>query len=133
MGNRNGRTPQNYRKDLLEKVRIENEEKNLNKKAGFTFNDVGSFFNISGVYFLFKEKKLVYIGESACVLSRISQHIDAKLFDSFKVVSVEGEQQRKEYERRMIKQFAPIYNYTHNPLFHVQKAIVRQIKDTSNG
>jgi len=39
---------------------------------------VSDMFGISGVYFLYKEEHLVYIGESGCVMSRISTKIRNK-------------------------------------------------------
>jgi len=39
-----------------------------------------------GVYFLFKEDKVVYVGQSINVAARISQHSGSKDFDSFSVL-----------------------------------------------
>lgn len=72
------------------------------------------FFGISGVYYLFRNEQLVYIGESACVFSRITEHIKegVKEFTHFKYEACEN---RKELERSLIRKYRPIYNSTYNP------------------
>jgi hypothetical protein len=75
------------------------------------------FFGVSGVYYLIKEKKIVYIGESYCVYSRLSQHFkeNIKDFDSFVIERINGEKQRKLAEKRAIKRHKPLLNSVHNP------------------
>lgn len=74
------------------------------------------YFGISGVYILFRDCEIVYIGESACIFTRISEHIRTgeKLFDSFKYIPIEGAKKRKRKERQMIKQHRPLLNVVHN-------------------
>ena len=78
---------------------------------------IEKFEKISGVYFLFREKRLVYIGESECVLSRLSQHFKEKIkeFDAYKVFKlIPNMEERKREEARLIKKFRPVLNFTHN-------------------
>ncbi len=74
-------------------------------------------FDLAGIYFLKHHGRIVYIGESECVLSRISEHIKdgVKEFDTF-TFSVFGGTKfaRKDKEATLIKRFQPKYNLTHN-------------------
>lgn len=83
----------------------------------FNIINKNNFFGLSGVYFLIKDNKIVYVGESSCIFSRISQHYkeEIKNFDFFHYELYEGEINRKQKERKYIKKFRPIYNFTHNP------------------
>lgn len=72
------------------------------------------FFGISGVYYLFQESKLVYIGESACIFTRISQHLGIKRFDHFKYIVIAGEKERKMLEKNLIRKHRPLYNLVYN-------------------
>ena len=47
-----------------------------------------SFEKLSGVYFLIKNEKVVYVGQSVNVAARIHSHIGAKDFDSYAWVKV---------------------------------------------
>ena len=62
-----------------------------------------------GVYFLFDNKQLVYIGESNNVYMRIGQHIKdgKKKFDSFEIYPCND---RKKLEGFLIRAFTPKYN-----------------------
>ena len=73
-------------------------------------------FGISGVYLLFRDCEIVYIGESKCIYTRIAQHVqdEAKQFDSFKFIRVKGRKARLRKERQMIKRHRPLLNVTHN-------------------
>ena len=58
---------------------------------------------------------LVYIGESDCITTRISQHLVTKDFDSYKIAVVcEDIKTRKRKERSMIKKYRPILNMIYN-------------------
>lgn len=85
-------------------------------KAYVDVRKVEKVFLKSGVYFLFKDKKVVYIGESHCVISRVSQHTQEgiKEFDEFRLIYIEGERDREKEEKKMIRKFRPVYNYTFN-------------------
>ena len=62
-----------------------------------------------GVYFLFDNKQLVYIGESNNVYMRIGQHIKdgKKKFDSFEIYPCND---RKKLEGFLIRALSPKYN-----------------------
>lgn len=78
---------------------------------------LGEVFGLCGVYMLFLDSKLVYIGESNCITTRISQHFkdEIKEFDSYKIYSlIEDTSIRKREEKRLIKKYNPILNFTHN-------------------
>ena len=62
-----------------------------------------------GVYFLFDDKQLVYIGESNNVYMRIGQHIKdgTKKFDSFEIYPCND---RKKLEGFLIRALMPKYN-----------------------
>ena len=63
----------------------------------------------AGVYFLFDDKQLVYIGESNNVYMRIGQHIKdgTKKFDSFEIYPCND---RKKLEGFLIRALMPKYN-----------------------
>lgn len=67
---------------------------------------------ISGVYFLIKGKRVVYVGQSVDVFRRISKHIaTGKEFDSFNYLAC-GEDMLDETERRYIELLMPEWNET---------------------
>lgn len=61
-----------------------------------------------GIYFLLKNKKIVYIGQSRNVERRIASHRD-KDFDSFRVIAC-GVDDLLRYEKRLINYFKPELN-----------------------
>jgi excinuclease UvrABC nuclease subunit len=67
----------------------------------------------SGVYFLWDEDELVYIGESENIYLRIGQHIKdgRKRFDDFTIYITED---RKLLEAYLINVLKPKYNKAHN-------------------
>lgn len=67
---------------------------------------------IAGIYFLFDNGELVYIGQSYSVLERVKVHKDTrvKIFDSFAYVKVSDYAERLMRERQLIKTFSPKYN-----------------------
>lgn len=74
--------------------------------------DKHSFEVFSGVYFLFREGVVVYIGESTNVLKRIGEHED-KSFDEYSYVKTPKNKLKVE-EKKYIKMYSPLYNITHN-------------------
>ncbi len=67
--------------------------------------------NISGIYFLKKAEKIVYVGQSVNVHARVYfGHID-KDFDSYEVKEYPQEELDKR-EQQYIKKLKPIYNRT---------------------
>lgn len=99
-------------KEILRKIRVKEQNRLAKDKIS-----IDTYFGIPGVYFLFKDEELVYIGESQCIFTRISQHIkeDKKQFDSFRYTKMgTGEEHRKKVERNLIKKYRPKLNFQHN-------------------
>ena len=65
----------------------------------------------SGVYFLYRDNKLVYVGESGNVFGRIGEHIreGIKEFDEFEFIEL-SEIERKSMEAFLIEIIRPEYN-----------------------
>lgn len=68
-----------------------------------------------GIYFLFKDSNLVYIGASINIIKRINMHIYGrsdklkKDFDSFSYIECKSEK-IVELEKKYIQKYDPIYN-----------------------
>ena len=79
-------------------------------------NDCHANLFLSGIYFLYNRDKLVYVGQSDCIIRRIGEHFADKEFDNFKYISEETFYWlyeypfRKYFERKLIKFFNPKYN-----------------------
>ncbi|KAA0089380.1 GIY-YIG nuclease family protein [Paraburkholderia sp. T12-10] len=66
------------------------------------------------IYFLFKEDRIVYVGQSTNVHLRIGSHASGayrKEFDAFSMIDVPDGIDPTELEFSYIEQFAPIYNF----------------------
>lgn len=65
----------------------------------------------SGVYFLCKGNDIVYVGESTCLIARISAHLHEKIkdFDSVYFLSIAPHARRK-VEKAFIQHYNPKYN-----------------------
>jgi len=67
----------------------------------------------SGVYFLFNNDALVYIGEGWNCFLRVAEHTrkeSEKVFTRWNFIPIEDEQERIALERALRDQFKPIYN-----------------------
>ncbi len=67
----------------------------------------------SGVYFLFNQKKLVYIGESWNCFLRVAEHTrkeSDKKFTHWNFIPIEDEKERREVERSLRDIFKPEHN-----------------------
>jgi hypothetical protein len=73
-----------------------------------SLNDVPE--NISAVYRLFKNHKVVYAGKSINVKNRIKDHIKDKGFDYFDFSIMNNESNKNLYEIYYIDKYKPIYN-----------------------
>lgn len=63
------------------------------------------------VYFLIREKKVIYIGITICIERRLNEHrVNGKKFDSVRVITVKNRDRAKYYESRWIKRFMPEEN-----------------------
>jgi len=67
----------------------------------------------SGVYFLFHDNELVYIGQGWNCLLRVAEHTrkdSEKIFDRWSYIQIDGEAERKDVERELVKKLKPKYN-----------------------
>lgn len=69
--------------------------------------------NCSGVYFLFDEQELVYVGEGWNCFLRVAEHTKKdsdKVFVEWSFIEIGTEKERKRLEREVISRFKPKYN-----------------------
>ena len=64
----------------------------------------------SGIYLLFKDDKVIYIGKSNNMKNRINQHKKDKDFNSVKCIIFKDEGLVNLYEPYLIQKYKPIYN-----------------------
>ncbi len=71
----------------------------------------------SGIYFLFDDNKIIYIGVTNCLVRRIGEHACGKnwkkiKFDSFAYIIVEfkNNEERVKIEQQYIRTYKPKYN-----------------------
>ena len=74
-----------------------------------------SYFNSACIYLLYKNDKIVYIGQTKCLAKRIAEHFASdKDFDHFAVHSfIEDEYVRLKKEQILIRKHKPEYNIAH--------------------
>jgi hypothetical protein len=64
-----------------------------------------------GVYFLFHNEELVYIGRTPNVYRRVGEHINSKKIDSFYLLPIEGDDlQLASIERAYLHKYMPSLN-----------------------
>ena len=65
-----------------------------------------------GCYLLFSNEKLVYVGVSNCIYSRLKQHKreNIKQWDTVKFIEEHDREKALEIEYYLIQKFKPIYN-----------------------
>jgi len=102
-------------KDILEEKKLKTQRVIFDGAVLVT-----STYGLSGVYYLFNDETLVYIGESECMITRISQHIKdgVKTFTHYKLHACKN---RKKREKKDIIRHRPVYNATHNPNIRLTK------------
>ena len=69
--------------------------------------------NCSGVYFLFDDDALVYVGQGWNCLLRVAEHTKKdsdKVFNNWSYIPVDSEQERKELESQLRASLKPKYN-----------------------
>jgi excinuclease UvrABC nuclease subunit len=69
--------------------------------------------NVSGVYFLFHEQDLVYVGQGWNCLLRVAEHTrkdSDKIFTHWNFVPIKSESERKQVERELRQSLSPKYN-----------------------
>jgi len=67
----------------------------------------------SGVYFLFDDDELVYIGQGWNCLLRVAEHTrkdSNKVFNKWNFIRIEDEEERKDRERELRAQLKPRFN-----------------------
>ena len=87
----------------MNKIEINTLNANSNRLEG----------NCSGVYFLFDDKELVYIGKGWNCLLRVAEHTrkdSDKIFTSWNYVHIKDEKEYAVLERELIKTYKPKYN-----------------------
>ena len=100
-------TKGNY-KDL-EYLKIKSNWYNVNNKISIkTYSEV--LTKISGVYRLYKDDKIVYIGKAKCIRSRINSHSKDKDFDEFDFTIIHNNSNKNLYELYYIDLYKPILN-----------------------
>ena len=67
--------------------------------------------NISGIYFLIKNNKIIYVGQTSHFISRLAEHISSKKkFNSYSFIPVKNNQERLKLEVKYIKKLNPREN-----------------------
>lgn len=66
--------------------------------------------NVSGVYRLYKNDRIVYVGKSINIKNRVKDHRRDKDFDSFDFSIINNESNKNIYEIYYIDKHKPIYN-----------------------
>jgi excinuclease UvrABC nuclease subunit len=69
--------------------------------------------NCSGVYFLFNNTELVYIGQGWNCFLRVAEHTrkeSDKIFTHWSYQAIESETERKDIERELRRKYRPKYN-----------------------
>ncbi len=72
--------------------------------------------NVSGVYFLFDQGELVYIGKGWNCLLRVAEHTrkdSDKIFTSWEYIAIENKKEYSALEKELIRRHAPKYNKTY--------------------
>lgn len=119
------------RRNFLDKIRSKEAKNHEQALLRIPFNKISDFFGVAGVYFLINENRVVYVGETACIMSRLFQHKQDKEFDGFRFIRLEDATERLRLEKAYIQKYAPKHNITHNPNITVPKPIVRFREDLS--
>ena len=65
---------------------------------------------ISGIYRLYKNNEIIYIGKSICIKSRLTQHKSEKDTDSFDFTILNNESDKNIYELYYIDKYKPTHN-----------------------
>ncbi len=74
---------------------------------------------LSGIYFLYQNETLNYIGKAINITNRVYQHLQANAipFNNIKYVEIADLDKIIEYEKNLIIEFKPPYNKESNPDF----------------
>ena len=75
-----------------------------------------------GVYFLYNNRQLVYVGQTNDILRRISEHSKSKRFDDWRYVECDNETTREALECLLIYMLKPKYNVNQPHAYMVRKS-----------
>ena len=67
----------------------------------------------TGVYFLFDQDSLIYIGKSENVFRRLNDHVRNKFFDNYSFIKCNTEKDASSLEKEMIIKYKPALNIQH--------------------
>lgn len=89
--------------------------------------------NIKGIYFLYKNNDIVYIGQTKNLISRLAVHLADKNkdFDSYKFLELPHNMNLNKLERFLIKKFKPEYNILYKydgEEYNQDISMIREIK-----
>lgn len=69
-----------------------------------------------GVYFLFHDDILIYIGKSINIFKRLNEHIKNKNFNNYSFIKCDTENEANELETEMIIRYKPKLNIQHRKM-----------------
>jgi len=72
--------------------------------------------NVSGVYLLYHNDEVVYVGQGWNCLLRVAEHTRKESvieFTSWSYIPIEGDQRRRAEEKKLIEKYQPRYNRQH--------------------
>lgn len=80
-------------------------------------NKIKKVEDYSGVYFLIKNSKIIYIGTALFCEDRVKAHKKNKRmnFDSYYVMKIKDKSERNNIERSYIQKIKPLFNFDWNP------------------
>jgi hypothetical protein len=101
-------------------------------KSKLAFEMIPESFNHQSpcVYFLRNKGKVVYVGKTINLRSRIASHINDKEFDSLSLIECE-KQDMDRLEIEQIELLKPIYNKKDNPDYKKPKQIIQDLDNFS--
>jgi predicted GIY-YIG superfamily endonuclease len=67
----------------------------------------------TGVYFLFDQDSLIYIGKSENVFRRLNDHIRNKFFNNYSFIKCNTEEDASRLEKELIIKYKPALNIQH--------------------
>lgn len=103
-------------------VDIPTELKDLSRHLQHLPLNSATYANVSGIYFLCKENKVVYVGQSTQVAQRVGNHICCKEFDY--IYYIRCPKSELDYlETRLIEAIRPKYNFNKNGKLVISKNV----------
>lgn len=84
-----------------------------------------------GIYFLFKDEELVYIGQSTNINKRVHDHIIDKKFNTYTYIQF-PKFKLDEMEKKFIRIYSPKYNIIHKGKIFISETITNLTNNTPN-